>query len=115
MRRDILDGGWGPLPTASSERFPNSSGEFYSSVSNPSAVRITENISSCAPGIAGPSGTSIAMESLMQKKTALVVGASGIVGLNLATLLSKKDDWTVYGLSRKPTAREGILPVAADL
>lgn len=51
----------------------------------------------------------------MAKKTALVVGASGIVGLNLARLLSKKDDWIVYGLSRKPTAREGILPVAADL
>ena len=51
----------------------------------------------------------------MAKKTALVVGATGIVGLNLAALLSKKDDWIVYGLSRKPTAREGILPVAADL
>jgi nucleoside-diphosphate-sugar epimerase len=52
---------------------------------------------------------------IMAKKTALIVGASGIVGLNLATLLAKRRDWAVYGMSRKPVARKGIVPVAADL
>jgi nucleoside-diphosphate-sugar epimerase len=51
----------------------------------------------------------------MEKKTALIVGATGIVGLNLATLLASKDDWNVYGLSRKPAARQGMHSVAADL
>jgi nucleoside-diphosphate-sugar epimerase len=49
------------------------------------------------------------------KKTALVVGASGIVGLNLASLLAKTADWEVYGLSRKAIVREGVRPVSADL
>jgi nucleoside-diphosphate-sugar epimerase len=49
------------------------------------------------------------------KRTALVVGASGIVGQNLAALLAGKEDWTVYGLSRKAVSREGVRPVAADL
>jgi nucleoside-diphosphate-sugar epimerase len=51
----------------------------------------------------------------MEKKTALIVGASGIVGRNLATLLAKKSDWSIYGLSRKPVPSEGVRPVAADL
>jgi len=51
----------------------------------------------------------------MSKKTALIVGASGIVGLNLANRLAQQEDWTVYGLSRKPAASDQILPVAADL
>lgn len=51
----------------------------------------------------------------MNKKTALIVGASGIVGLNLANRLAGKEDWIVYGLSRRPAASEKILPVAADL
>lgn len=51
----------------------------------------------------------------MNGKTALVVGATGIVGLNLATLLAGKEDWTVYGLSRKAVIGKGIIPVAADL
>jgi nucleoside-diphosphate-sugar epimerase len=54
-------------------------------------------------------------EIKMEKKTALVVGASGIVGLNLAKLLASKNDWSVYGLSRKPATSEGIQPVAANL
>jgi nucleoside-diphosphate-sugar epimerase len=54
-------------------------------------------------------------EEVMEKKTALIVGASGIVGLNLATFLAQKEDWTVYGLSRNPDARDGIQAVAADL
>jgi nucleoside-diphosphate-sugar epimerase len=49
------------------------------------------------------------------KKTALVVGASGVVGLNLAELLASKDDWTVYGLSRRAVDAPGIKGVAADL
>src|SRR5437763_8576271 len=51
----------------------------------------------------------------MTSRTALVVGATGIVGLNLATHLSHQQDWRVYGLARNPSAREGIQPVAADL
>ena len=51
----------------------------------------------------------------MEKKTALVVGATGIVGRNLATLLDAKDDWIVYGLSRKATEQGSVRSVAADL
>ncbi len=47
-------------------------------------------------------------------KTALVVGASGIVGSATANLLMEKG-WQVYGLSRRPGKQEGIIPVAADL
>lgn len=47
-------------------------------------------------------------------KTALVVGASGIVGSATAALLMERG-WTVHGLSRRPTAQEGVSPVAADL
>jgi nucleoside-diphosphate-sugar epimerase len=47
--------------------------------------------------------------------TALVVGASGIVGNNLASHLRKRG-WQVYGLARRPpTGIEGVQPVAADL
>jgi nucleoside-diphosphate-sugar epimerase len=51
----------------------------------------------------------------MTNRTALVVGATGIVGLNLATHLRDQRDWRVYGLARKPTVPEGVRPVAADL
>jgi len=47
-------------------------------------------------------------------KTALVVGASGIVGSATAALLEDQG-WTVHGLSRRPAAPPGIRPVAADL
>lgn len=47
-------------------------------------------------------------------KTALVVGASGIVGGATATLLADHG-WTVHGLARRPTQQLGVLPVAADL
>jgi nucleoside-diphosphate-sugar epimerase len=50
----------------------------------------------------------------MSKQTALVVGASGIVGRNLSKLLIDSD-WSVYGLARKPLAQAGVTPVAADL
>jgi nucleoside-diphosphate-sugar epimerase len=49
------------------------------------------------------------------QKTALIVGASGIGGSNLATALIR-DGWTVFGLARSPRSDvAGLLPVAADL
>ncbi|HSP31168.1 MAG TPA: NAD-dependent epimerase/dehydratase family protein, partial [Halomonas sp.] len=50
----------------------------------------------------------------MRKGTALVVGATGITGGNLASYLTASG-WTVYGLSRRPTEQAGVIPVAADL
>ncbi len=47
-------------------------------------------------------------------KTALVVGASGIVGSATANLLFEQG-WQVYGLARRPTQQEGIVPVSANL
>jgi nucleoside-diphosphate-sugar epimerase len=48
-------------------------------------------------------------------KTALVVGASGIAGSNLAIELLDKG-WDVYGLARTPqTDLPGLRPIAADL
>lgn len=47
-------------------------------------------------------------------KTALVVGASGIVGSATAGLLAERG-WTVHGLARRPVAQDGVAPVAADL
>jgi nucleoside-diphosphate-sugar epimerase len=47
-------------------------------------------------------------------KTALVVGASGIVGNATASLLNEQG-WTVHGLSRKPTGQPGVSPISADL
>ena len=47
-------------------------------------------------------------------KTALVVGASGIIGSATAALLVEQG-WTVHGLSRRPTGQAGVQPVAADL
>lgn len=46
--------------------------------------------------------------------TALVVGASGIVGSATAELLVA-EGWTVHGLARRPTAQAGVAPIAADL
>jgi nucleoside-diphosphate-sugar epimerase len=47
--------------------------------------------------------------------SALVVGASGIVGNNLARHLVGKG-WQVHGLARRPPSDlEGVLPLAADL
>src|SRR5689334_2704934 len=47
--------------------------------------------------------------------TALVVGASGIVGSNLARRLRARG-WRVLGLARRPPADiEGVHAVAADL
>jgi nucleoside-diphosphate-sugar epimerase len=47
--------------------------------------------------------------------TALVVGASGIIGSNLARELLR-NGWTTYGLARRPDHNvPGLHPVAADL
>jgi nucleoside-diphosphate-sugar epimerase len=51
----------------------------------------------------------------MVKKTALVVGATGIVGGNLAALLDQQAGWVVYGMSRRPTAAGNVIPVRSDL
>lgn len=47
-------------------------------------------------------------------KTALVVGASGIVGSATADLLLA-EGWSVHGLARRPQAQPGVAAVAADL
>jgi len=46
--------------------------------------------------------------------TALVVGASGIVGNAIADALLA-EGWQVHGLARRPVARDGVIPIAADL
>jgi nucleoside-diphosphate-sugar epimerase len=51
---------------------------------------------------------------MVMAKTALVVGASGIVGSATAALLVEQG-WTVHGLARRPTGQDGVIPVAADL
>ena len=49
------------------------------------------------------------------ERTALIVGASGIIGNNLAQRLLDQG-WTVHGLARHPpTGIAGLKPVAADL
>ena len=50
----------------------------------------------------------------MPQNTALVVGSTGIVGLNLATHLAQQG-WKVYGLARKPGTLSGTESVAANL
>ncbi len=47
-------------------------------------------------------------------RTALVVGASGIVGSATAALLVEQG-WTVHGLARRPSGQPGVRPVIADL
>jgi len=55
------------------------------------------------------------MEHCEMTKSALIVGASGIVGNNLARLLID-EGWQVHGLARKPPRDIiGLLPVRADL
>jgi nucleoside-diphosphate-sugar epimerase len=51
----------------------------------------------------------------MPQRTALVAGATGIVGLNLAAHLATQDEWSVYGLARRPVAAKGVKSIAADL
>lgn len=51
---------------------------------------------------------------MIMTDTALVVGASGIVGGATAALLVEQG-WTVHGLARRPAALEDVIPVTADL
>src|SRR3954453_548350 len=51
----------------------------------------------------------------MSNHRALIVGATGIVGLNLATHLTSRGEWTVFGLARNPGSSPNVHPVAADL
>jgi nucleoside-diphosphate-sugar epimerase len=51
----------------------------------------------------------------MANHRALIAGATGIVGLNLASHLASQGDWAVYGLARQPGSSPGVQPVAADL
>ncbi len=47
-------------------------------------------------------------------RNALVVGSTGIVGGNLAAHLRLKG-WQVFGLARRPSADNGVIPLRADL
>ena len=49
------------------------------------------------------------------EKIALIAGATGIVGRNLAERLAAGNEWDVLGLARRPLAMKGVQPVAADL
>lgn len=48
------------------------------------------------------------------QNTALIVGATGIVGSNLAAHLAKTG-WQVYGLARRSTTQPGVQPIVADV
>lgn len=50
----------------------------------------------------------------MSDRVALVVGVSGIVGQNLASLLVERG-WQVLGLARNPLPQAGVTPIQADL
>jgi len=54
------------------------------------------------------------MATAQDTHTALIVGSTGIVGGNLAAHLVDRG-WRVYGLARKPSTADGIIPIAADL
>jgi nucleoside-diphosphate-sugar epimerase len=48
-------------------------------------------------------------------KSALIVGVSGIVGRNLADRLVAEQDWTVYGMARRPGQRDSVRAISVDL
>jgi nucleoside-diphosphate-sugar epimerase len=60
-------------------------------------------------------GTLSHLKEPMASRTALVVGATGIVGLNLTQHLAVEPGWKVFGLARNPSASDGVQAVAADL
>jgi nucleoside-diphosphate-sugar epimerase len=68
-------------------------------------TRVLHLIGSC-----GYEETGIAM-----KKTALIVGVTGIVGRNLAEELIAEGGWEVYGMARRPGERAGVTGIAVDL
>jgi len=66
-----------------------------------------------APHILSPAPTGKGTD--IMANTALIVGASGIVGNNLARHLRQRG-WDVLGLARRPpTDIDGLTPIAADL
>jgi nucleoside-diphosphate-sugar epimerase len=52
---------------------------------------------------------------IAMKKTALIVGVTGIVGRNLAEELIAEGGWEVYGMARRPGERAGVTGIAVDL
>lgn len=52
---------------------------------------------------------------MSKKKVALVVGAQGVIGRNLADHLLELGDWDVIGVSRRPSQDERITHISADL
>ena len=54
------------------------------------------------------------MAGTSERRRALVVGATGIIGQTLSAQLAAQG-WDVYGLSRSGVAGDGITPVKADL
>lgn len=53
---------------------------------------------------------------MMTKKTALIVGATGVIGRYLVSHLAKLEDWEVIGVSRKkPENSDGVRYIEADL
>lgn len=52
----------------------------------------------------------------MAKKTALIAGATGVIGRYLCLPSEKKEDWEVIGISRrKPEKTDGVRYIEADL
>jgi nucleoside-diphosphate-sugar epimerase len=51
----------------------------------------------------------------MANYRALIAGATGIVGLNLASQLASGSQWAVFGLARNPGLTPNVQPVTADL
>jgi nucleoside-diphosphate-sugar epimerase len=54
------------------------------------------------------------MHMTTTRNSALIVGASGIVGSATAALLAQQG-WDVAGLARSPVEQPGVTPIAADL
>ncbi len=50
-----------------------------------------------------------------EKRIALIAGATGIVGRNLAERLAGSESWEVLGLARRPGDMPGVQPISADL
>src|SRR5579875_927607 len=50
-----------------------------------------------------------------EKRIALIAGATGIVGRNLAERLAGEGTWQVLGLARRPADMPGVTSVAGDL
>jgi nucleoside-diphosphate-sugar epimerase len=51
----------------------------------------------------------------MQKKTAVVAGASGLIGRRIVDRLLSEERWEVIGLARRPPGTPGVRWIAVDL